>query len=169
MTKWPNDHILPLMTSWTLTLLLFLFLSWRGEVTVCYCIKACAANCCKGVRLALFCPCTRSSPAVPQRHVFSTALVFSSCLQLLFLLLFQQKGPLLINFFHSLRAFCEQNADFAIRYGNWKIAESTTKRLFSSPISVKNSSKQLRNKHFFRLAKTFPKPPDFVTFFNTDL
>ena len=48
MTKWPNDQMttfLPLMTSWPLTLLLFLSLPWRGEATVFCCVKACVVDC----------------------------------------------------------------------------------------------------------------------------
>lgn len=134
------------------------FMTWRGNGMLLH--KSLCSKSLQGRKACAFLPLHAVFSCRPTAACF----FYSSCLQLLFQLLFQQKGPLLINFFHSLRAFCEQNADFAIRYGNWKIAESTTKRLFSSPISVKNSSKQLRNKHFFRLAKTFPKPPDFVTF-----
>lgn len=86
MTKWPNDQMttfLPLMTSWPLTLLLFLSLLWRGETTAFYCVKACAADCYSDMWLPFSALARCLLLLYLHRHVF--LLLF---LQLLFQLFF---------------------------------------------------------------------------------
>ena len=68
---------LPLMTSWPLTLLLFLSLLWRGETTAFYCVKACAADCYSDMWLpfSALARCLLLQYCVSHRHQWSSGTI----------------------------------------------------------------------------------------------